>query len=1031
MLGIDPSDSLLAGGVDFVGETLANPLTYLTGGTSVAAQTAGKAALKLGVPFTKAAVEIPGSARALGAIGGAAKAGYGKLPESVRQGVQDGLVNAKSALGWLKPATPGVAEALDAGDAARTTVNKSALAGAQDALQGMTDPEAEQLFRVIGNYKRTGEGPGDMVSELLPGSEMANAPYRLADDLAAMKGPVESDVNKIYRPDAYMQVRKPGMIQPVDELGREVGVTGVAVQDIQPIISDIVKDPQMMMGAYFNPLYADRAAAKTLQQAYPLVPTDPRFASGIDVANQALLAPGSGMRGIKTYGESAEAAAALPPKVKLPGENVINDPLTGTVTRTPVVPRNQLELPTSNTAAINEMMGGPAADIAKVTAENAPRATAPMIKLEDQLAQWNARIDALGKTPEETARLKQYAQKYLGYTHNDFVQKTKDIGALTPGIGDDVLTMIPQDYAHRRFTSMVPEEDLRLLGKNDASSIKKRTLKENEDLRGFLNSAEGHSTKLDENLISATTGLAGQAGRIAERATIAKGLLGDKFVSLADKSTGGLMDEVLTAMKSADPEGHRLLSQAWDGMGARGPIMDVLAKANSVFKPAAVYGLVFPRVGGIMKNILSFPAQLGMAGEGTAAAGQLAKTPATVYEAMRQGTGKAFGWKIPAGEVGAGVDLIEQAFKQSGGRAKNAEDFLRAQNRPDLADAIRLGVADGFVSREAVENTIRNSGWGRKVMSSIGLGPKAQDKAFDLIDAPAAAFQGAEQHARIGGFLDMVKRGRAPEEAAKAMRESLYDYAIKTGGNRTLRDIIPFAAFQTNAIRQSGKFIAKNPSVGVALGNASDVDPSEQYPWMSGNTNIPIGTSETGDQQYLTGLGLPTEALNSIPNLSGSMAETGQELRGNLLGNAHPLLKTAYSVLSGTDPRFDSAYGSYSKLPGNIEGGDFGSAYNQLAGTGLIQPLTTPLNQLGQLIDDRTSVGDKALNFLTGTRTVNVDQDRALTQRLQAYLKNNPDVSSYQAFFQQDKDPETQALIKALAEAKKRSKAKRELQTAN
>ena len=73
-----------------------------------------------------------------------------------------------------------------------------------------------------------------------------------------------------------------------------------------------------------------------------------------------------------------------------------------------------------------------------------------------------------------------------------------------------------------------------------------------------------------------------------------------------------------------------------------------------------------------------------------------------------------------------------------------------------------------------------------------------------------------------------------------------------------------------------------------------------------------------------------------------------------------------------------------------------------------------------------TGAGDKALSMLTGTRVVSVDQNKAIQQRLQDYLKNNPDVQSYQSFFQNDKDPQTQALIKALTEAKKRAKAKRE-----
>lgn len=1025
MLGINESDRILSGAVDFAGETLLNPLTYLTGGTSAAAGLAGKAALKAGIPFTKAAVEIPGSARALEAAGGTIKGAYQRLPESVRQGVQSGILNTKSALGWLNPADPKNRAILEAAEAAKTNVGLASAAGAKTALQGLTDPEAEQLFRVIGNYQRTGEGPGDLVSELLPGSEIANAPYRLADELAARSGPAPSEVPQIFRPDAYAQVRKSSLSQPVDDLGREVGVTGVAVPRLEgEVLEAVTKNPQLMDELVFTPQYADAAAARTLEQAYPLIPTDPRYASGIDIANQALMAPGSGMRGIKTFGEAAETKRAMPRPDRSPGERMETDPFTGAVERTPVVPRTTPEIPENTIEAVSALMGGSPAKMVKATAESAPRATAPMIKLEDQLAQWNARIDALGKSAEETARLKDYAAKYLGYIHNDFVQKVKDVGALTQGIGDDVLTMIPQDYAHRRFTSLVPEEDLKLAGQ--PSSVKARVLKENQNLRDFLNSAEGKKVALDENLISGTAALAGQAGRIAQRATIAKGLLGDKFVSLADDATGGQVSSVIKAMEQTDPEAARLFQSAWEGPGQPGAIMRALDRANDIFKPAAVYGLVFPRVGGIMKNILSFPAQAALGGEGAAALAQLKRTPATIRNAFQEGVHAAFGFQIPKDQLAQGIDLIEQAYKQSGGRAKNASDFLRANGREDLASAIETGVTGGFVSKEAIENSIRDSGWGRKILSAIGMKDRAkQDRIFDIIDAPAKAFQGGEQYARLGMFMDFVKQ-MPPQEAAAKVNSILYDYSRKTGANRTLRTIIPFAAYQTNAIRQSGQFLAKNPSAAVALGGLADSDPSSQYSWMSGQTNIPIGTSEQGEAQYLTGLGLPFEALNSIPNISGSLAETGQELRSNLLGSAQPLVKTAYSVLTGEDPRFGSAYGSYEKLPGNIEGGELGALYNQLAGTGLIQPLSTPLNQLGQLIDDRTSAGDKALSFLTGTRVVNVDEDRALRQRLQEYLQNNPNVARYESFFQQDPDPETQALIKALQEVKARQKAKRQ-----
>lgn len=823
MLGINQSDSILAGGVDFVGETLLNPLTYLTGGLSTGAQTAGKAALKLGVPFTKAAVEIPGSAAALETLGSGAKAAYGQLPQGVRQGLQDAKVNVKSTLGWLKPAMPEVATALDAGDAARQSVTKAGMTEVENIFKGVSPEDRQTVFDVLQNIKQS----------------------------------------------------------PTGDFG-----------SIVPIES------------------------------------------------------------------------------------------TGFMTQS------------------------------------------------DQLAEFGRRASALGKTPEETARLTALAERYIPYSQRQFAEAAGERGILTRPEGIDTETMSPGLYGQRTWQDDLLGQEARSSGPT-AQATKSREFKTGQDVADELNyGGMARGTTLERDLGAVAARRAEQQGKLAGKAAIAKSLLGDDFVSLADDATRGKVTEILDNLKGVDPEGHRLLTTAWNGMEPRGPIMDILAQANAVFKPAAVYGLVFPRVGGIMKNILSFPAQFVVAGEGGQAVAQGLRTPATVYEAMRQGTAKAFGLQIPAGEIGAAADLMEQAFKQAGGRVKNAEQFLRAQGRDDLAEAVRLGVSDGFVSREAVENTIRDSGWGRKILGAIGMGDKAKEKTFDLIDAPAAAFQGAEQHARLGSYLDMVKRGRTPEEAAAAVKEALFDYSVKTGANRTLRDLIPFAAYQTNAIRQSGKFLAKNPAAAVALGNLSDTDPSAQYPWMSGQTNIPIGTAETGETQYLTGLGLPTESLNNIPNLSGNIQEIGQELRGNLLGNAHPLVKSAYGVLSGEDPRFGSAYGSYDRLPGNIEGGKFGQVYNQLAGTGLLQPIATPLNQLGQLIDERTGPGDKALSLLTGTRVVNVDEDRALHQRLQEFLKTNPDVEQFTSFYQNSPDPETQALIQALNEVKKRMKAKREAQAA-
>lgn len=671
----------------------------------------------------------------------------------------------------------------------------------------------------------------------------------------------------------------------------------------------------------------------------------------------------------------------------------------------------------------------------KVAGVAAERTTKPMIKLEDQLAQWNSRIDSLGVAPEQAAKLKEYAGRYLKYSHNNFMEKTKDLGALKIGIGDDVTTMIPQDYAHRMFSGPEDAESIALKGGNP-NSLKGRTLKENENFRDFMNENRGKGIEVEEDLLKSTAHLAGQEGRIAQRTHIAKSLLGDEFKSLTDETTGPAVTARINALDAAgDPEGAYLLKSAWEGLPERGNLTKVLHKANTLFKPAAVFGLGVPRVGGIAKNIASFPFQLGMGGDLKQAGRQLARTPATAAEAARklvQGYGGDF---VPATAGGKNADVAEAALAAGGGRAKNVIEALEASGREDLADALRYGVDDGFVSAEAAENSIRNSSMAQRAMGKLGMGEKGKERVGNFLDAPGNAFRGAEGHARRENFLeirqDLMKQGLSREEAsmqaAERVNKGLYDYSVQTAENRALRDAIPFAAYQTNAIRQSAQFAAKNPwavAVGSQAIRGDGQDPT--YPYMDGQTTIPIGESETGDAQYLTGLGLPFEALNSIPNLSGNTQDIGSEFRDNIVGSSQPLIKTAYSLLTGEDPKFDTQYGSYTKLPGNIEGGDFGSAYNKLAGTGLIQPLTTPLGQLGQMIDDRTSIGDKALSLLTGTRVVNVDEDRAIQQRLQQALKSNPDIQQALMFYQNGDDPESTALLKAQREAKERLKKKRE-----
>ncbi len=221
--------------------------------------------------------------------------------------------------------------------------------------------------------------------------------------------------------------------------------------------------------------------------------------------------------------------------------------------------------------------------------------------------------------------------------------------------------------------------------------------------------------------------------------------------------------------------------------------------------------------------------------------------------------------------------------------------------------------------------------------------------------------------------------------------------------------------------------MAEKPWVASVIGNLMAPGRDEPVsPQMEGKLNIPIGKDELGNQQYLTSLGLPFESLNFIPNLSADLSQAGRQVEQNIVGSSQPLLKTALAATFGEDPYFGTPFQSYTKVGGQ-DLGPVGGTINTLLGTGLpgAVPIQGLLGTASKVGDERTSLGEKAVNLLTGARVTSVDPDKALQQRLQSYLETRPDVSQFRSFFQKDESPDTQELLTALKEAQQKIKAKK------
>ncbi len=482
-----------------------------------------------------------------------------------------------------------------------------------------------------------------------------------------------------------------------------------------------------------------------------------------------------------------------------------------------------------------------------------------------------------------------------------------------------------------------------------------------------------------------------------------------KDFKYADPDMKSAANEIAKQMPA---EEATVLLNALNGLAPRGAFTNALAKVNTYFKGPAVFGAIIPKFGSITRNLTGGLFQQMANAEARGDTGRAAAQLVPNWlKSVDDGVEKLFGKRIGPNEFAE----VDKAFKLAGGDPRKVSQFI---SDPMMKEATERGIlGNNFVDTEGLIKTAGQGGW------------KAWGK--NLLDYPAAMFKGAEQRMRYGLYKALRSKGKSADEATRIVSDTFYDYSHSSAGNRTMRDIIPFGQFAAKAIPQQAKFLAEKPLALSALANLSGGSAGNPiYPWMQGKPNIPIGRDEQGNQQYIASLGLPVESIGMLPNPSANLLEMGRQAEQNIVGATQPLLKAAYSAVSGRDPYFGSQYGAYGKLPIVGEAGAPGRILNQLLGTGL--PGATQaagvLGTAGKLTDPRTSAGETIANLLTGAKITSVDESRALQQLLQEAAKRDPSVSQYTTLYSKDPTDSTQELLDSLKAARAQIRAKKKLQ---
>jgi hypothetical protein len=585
-----------------------------------------------------------------------------------------------------------------------------------------------------------------------------------------------------------------------------------------------------------------------------------------------------------------------------------------------------------------------------------------------------------------------------------------------------------------------------------SSAILAKKLDTPEALRDWLNGWDDAAKVVDPDLAKlrqkayqrdlapALLLRAQQQGKIATRATIGESVLGRR-INLTDKTDRTEVIKKLDDMIAANGPERDFAVRAktlFTGDLKMDSVSEAMAWFNrTLFKKAATVGVVVPRFSFSVRNSLSALMQ-ALSTPGARGAALSDKKwmldrihdgiSAPLDEAVKIFTkGKVH--KI-SDDVNKTLAIMDDAFAASKGSVEGTKNFLRASTDPRAKEALEV------LEQNVIDNPIRLDDMMAEVHPDA---PVWKNIAKDIWELPANMNRHLENRMRTGLFLAAKKAGQKSPAAAASVRNSLLDYSVPTIENRRMRTWIPFGAFISQSMPQTGKLLTENLAEGgipgalaggTARGAANQMfesDPdSPVYPDMLGKMAIPLDERDAeGNPQYLTSLGLPIEGLGEIPQ-----SFSQRELERFVGSAANPLIKAAYSRVSGRDPFFGTAVTGYDKPYAAMEAlgmerGPAANAIRQVAGSGIAQPVVHALNTVEPWLDDRQGVGLDLMRATTGARVRSVDEDQAVRLALEEALRQNPGIRQYSTFSKGTDDPETVDLIAEYNEVRKRIRDKR------
>lgn len=253
---------------------------------------------------------------------------------------------------------------------------------------------------------------------------------------------------------------------------------------------------------------------------------------------------------------------------------------------------------------------------------------------------------------------------------------------------------------------------------------------------------------------------------------------------------------------------------------------------------------------------------------------------------------------------------------------------------------------------------------------------------------------------RLGHYLYRRLQGWTPKAATEDVNRALFDYSkesLSPFERSTLSRVVFFYNYTRGVIpfvfasaMEDPKKIKQILQLGIQPGKPDFV------PSYAGGLNVPTGQDEDGNAQMIYSMGTPVEA--ALEPFSRGL--------GGMLSSLNPILRTPLEAATGQDFFFQKPIEESRKAPHYVK--DLPADVQALLGVQAIPrkdgqvsyemdpwalwalrntPASRISNTLSRGADDRKGAGDKALNLLTGTRMVSIDEEKEMEWRRKDKIK--------------------------------------------